>query len=112
MPQGMRRKAPAKHPEVAGKPGEETQSVVLLRVVERNPVFQVCSRRGQFPLEEQVLSERPVGNREESRVMLALSQGEELIAHFPRGLQFRPHDVESDTKANSTRKSCGVSRIC
>src|SRR5262249_11977452 len=78
LPQGTPRKVQAHGPGV--DPGEEGQGTVLLKVVEGNPLLQVRSGQGQLSQEAQRLPERPMGRQQESGVLRALSETEELLA--------------------------------
>ena len=91
-PQGQGRIGEASHPGVM--PVEEGMGAVLLGVVEGNALLQVRAGRGKLSQTEQGRPQRIVGLQEESRVLHALGQAQELLPQLARRLELRPHQIK------------------
>src|SRR5262245_34971086 len=80
IPQGPGRKGEADHPRV--KSIEKGVGAVPLGVVEGKTLLKVFLRRNQLSKVEQVDGSHSVGWQEESRVLYALGQAEELLCQL------------------------------
>jgi hypothetical protein len=91
----------AEHPQCKGcigkawHPGRrEDQSVVLLGGIEDHCLFQVGTGRNQFSQPIQACPPYIVGHHEESRVLLALGQGETLLIQRTCALELPPVQIK------------------
>ena len=67
---------------------------VLLRVIQGKALLQVRSGRDELSQREQGLPQCPVGFQEESGVLRALGQAQELLRQLARRLQLAPHQIK------------------
>jgi hypothetical protein len=105
------RRRVAKHPEVTREPRTDTERLVLLGVIERHPLVQVHTRGGEFPSKKQGLAECPGGHHEEGGGRLPLGKPEELLAHLPGRLQFRPDDIPRQQAPQDEKELGGVLHV-
>jgi hypothetical protein len=68
--------------------------MMLLAIIERQPLLQVRSTRGQISKVVECSPQRMVGHQQERRIVDALGQAEALLGQLPRRLVFRPHQVK------------------
>src|SRR5262249_37742444 len=94
----------AKLPEGPGDIGEaprpevqaiaEGQMLVLLAIIERQPVFQLYSTGGNLSRVVFCSPQCMAGPHYERRILTAWGQTEALLGHPPRGLVLPPHEVK------------------
>src|SRR5262245_6205531 len=73
---------------------QKGQGAVLMGVVQSNPLLKVLLGRDELSALVQALSQRPVPFQEESGVLHALGQGEQLLPELLRCLELRPYEME------------------
>ena len=93
LPEGPGDIGAAPHPQVHAI--TEGQMMVLLAIIERQPLLQVRSTRGQLSKVVECSPQHIVGHQQERLVVDALGQAEVLLGQLPRRLVFRPHQVKS-----------------
>src|SRR5438105_14274805 len=91
MPQGMSGPGATKDAEIHAE--QEGMRPGLLGIVARHAPRQVLVSRGKRSQTVQGGPQSEMAYTQEPGVLLALGQGEELLAQFPRGLMLRPHGI-------------------
>jgi len=89
----------------------EGQGAVLLGVVERNPLFQVCASLGKLSEGPQEQPQRQVSLQEGHWVLQALGQAEELFPEFTRPLVLGARKIKPTQSLQHRDKLRGVSHL-
>src|SRR5262252_10733244 len=92
MPEGPGDIGEAPHPEIRAI--AKGQMVVLLALIERQPLLQMRSTRDQLSKVVFCSPQRIIGHQQERWVVSALGQAEALLGQLSRRLVLRPHQVK------------------